>query len=137
MRHTKHYYTWNNIKNRCYRPDHKQYHAYGGRGIYMCDRWLAGFEFFWEDMGPTYRDGLQIERRNNDDGYTPENCYWATRAEQNRNKRTNRMVDTPWGTMIMRDAARQAGIRETTLRYRLNVGWPAADLFSKGRRHAT
>ena len=139
MRHTKYYYIWNNMKNRCNRPDHPQYESYGGRGIYVCDRWMQGFEYFWEDMGPTYKDGLQIERRDNNDGYTPENCYWATRKQQNANKRTNVYVDTPWGRMIMRDAAKRIGIGETTLRHRIKVGWAHDDLFKSayelGTRH--
>ena len=124
MRRTKYYYIWNNMKCRCYRPDYPNYASYGGRGIYICDRWLQGFEFFWEDMGPTYQPGLQIERRDNNDGYTPENCYWATRTEQNRNKRTNHYVNTPWGRMTIRDASRRSGIAERTIGQRAKKGKP-------------
>lgn len=72
---------------RCYNPKAEKYENYGGRGIYVCDRWLESIENFFEDMGHPTSDFHTLERRNNDDGYYKENCYWATKKEQQQNKR--------------------------------------------------
>jgi hypothetical protein len=68
---------------RCTRPDHPAWPRYGGRGITVCERWLD-FRNFLADMGEKPR-GLTLERLDNDEGYSPGNCAWATPAEQSRN----------------------------------------------------
>jgi DNA-binding CsgD family transcriptional regulator len=71
---------------RCHRPTHKRYADYGGRGITVCDRWRNDFWAFVADMGER-PDGLTLDRRNNDAGYSAENCRWATYSEQVNNRR--------------------------------------------------
>lgn len=79
--------TWLNMVRRCHDPTHKSYQHYGGRGIEVCERWRSSFDVFYRDMGLPPRN-LTLDRINNDLGYSPENCRWATRSQQAVNKRT-------------------------------------------------
>jgi hypothetical protein len=106
------------MRSRCRYPSTINYPLYGGRGIKVCDRWQS-FEAFCDDMEPTWKPGLTIERIDNNGDYTPENCRWATHWEQNRNQRNNVIVDTPWGRLLLRDAEARSGIKYVTLWWRL------------------
>ena len=74
------------MKARCGNPKNGEFHRYGAVGITVCDRWKNSFENFLADMGER-PPRMTIDRRNNDVGYTPENCRWATGHEQRVNQR--------------------------------------------------
>lgn len=124
MTKTHPYWVWGSMKKRCHNPNDKGYPNYGGRGITVCKRWHR-FENFWADMGSTYKQGLSIERRDNNKGYNPSNCLWATRREQNLNTRQNRYLTYKGETLTMTEWAEKMGMKTMTLRSRIDIyHWP-------------
>lgn len=95
MSRTKFYKSWDNMLGRCGRESAVNFDDYGGRGISVCERWQASFDNFYADMYESYRahvtehgdSNTSIDRMNNNLGYTPDNCQWATRSMQSRNRR--------------------------------------------------
>jgi hypothetical protein len=88
------YRVWHLMKQRCRNQNQTSYGAYGGRGITVCERWAQSFEAFLEDMGPRPSPQHQLDRIDNDRGYEPGNCRWATRLQNMRNQRK-----TIWATL--------------------------------------
>ena len=135
QRSTKHgrsdssiYHIWRSMNDRCHTPTSKAYSDYGGRGIRVCAKWRNSFEAFVRDMGE-HPPGLSLERRDNRRGYTPANVYWATPAQQTRNKRNNIFVTLNGERMLLIDAAAISGISAGTLRWRVEHGWNGEKLF--------
>lgn len=115
------YTTWKGMLKRCYDRSHHQFADYGGRGIDVCFRWHS-FEQFADDMNPR-PVGLSLERKNNEKGYSPENCCWATRVQQANNSRKNRVLEFAGKAMTVSLWARELGLAPRTLWARLDRGW--------------
>ncbi len=116
------YRVWSSMLERCYSSKHPRYKDYGERGIKVCDRW-HNYIGFLEDMGPMWRKGLTIERLDNNGDYTPENCIWATAAQQANNRRNNRMLTVDGVTSTVSQWAHRNGLAVSTVFSRLEQGW--------------
>lgn len=113
--------------NRCLNPKHPSFHYYGGRGITVCQRWIDSPQAFVDDMGPR-PPGATLERIDNNAGYSPENCRWATRAEQNRNTRRNVHLSYRGRDILLADACAEAGLPLVAVLKRIFYrGWTVED----------
>jgi hypothetical protein len=124
MTNTPTYRSWQAMKSRCSNPNDESYARYGGRRISVCDRWLGenGFKNFYKDMGVRPKE-LTLERINNDGNYEPSNCKWATRKEQNRNTRTNRILEYGGRRQSLSAWAEEYGLNASLLSERLRNRW--------------
>ncbi len=115
------YRIWLGIKGRCLNPDHPAYPAYGGRGITLCERWLDPVVFVAE-VGMKPAAHLEIDRIDNDKGYEPGNIRWATRSENDRNRRSNVWVEYKGERRLSIELCEQFNIRQDTFMFRLKSG---------------
>lgn len=84
---------WTGMRDRCSRPNNKNYQRYGGRGICVCPEWDSDFQNFYDwSMENGYSDDLTIDRIDNDGNYEPSNCRWVTRKEQTRNRSITKTI---------------------------------------------
>lgn len=113
---------WKGMVSRCTNPKDKRYERYGGRGITVCDRWLDANNFI-SDMTAGYEKGLKIERKNNDSGYEPSNCEWASAKTQNRNYSRNIILTFEGKSLCAADWATEIGISEKVIYDRIARGW--------------
>jgi hypothetical protein len=123
---TRAYRIWIHIKTRCLNPNIPGWHLYGGRGITVCPEWVASFEAFHSHMGDPPTGVHSIDRIENDLGYFPGNCRWATPKQQGRNQRTNVLVEFYGRQVCLSEAAELAGINYGTVYHRIfKHGWSA------------
>jgi hypothetical protein len=115
--HLTEYKIWEGIIQRCTNKRSSNYVNYGGRGISVAERWRK-FENFYADMGSRPK-GASIDRIDNNGSYTRENCQWAMRAQQQRNKRTTIRVIWNNQPMALIDVAKLTGLHYGRLRYRV------------------
>ena len=118
------YHIYLNIIERCYNANNKMFKYYGGRGITVCTRWLGvdGMKNFLSDVGAR-PPGHDLDRKDNNKGYSPANCRWTTRANNMRNTRRNRNIEFNGKSQFLTAWANDIGCTLTALRYRLASGW--------------
>lgn len=122
------YFTWSSMNARCSNPKNTHYASYGGRGIKVCEKWRT-FLGFLDDMG--YRPpGRSLDRINNDMGYEPGNCRWATPEEQANNQQKTRRITHQGRTLSLSQWERELGISRSTIKHRLDLGRPMAEVLS-------
>jgi hypothetical protein len=128
---TPEYQAWQNMKVRCYWKPGKHYKNYGGRGITVCSKWRKSFQAFYQDMG-LRPEGYTLERIDNNDGYHPGNCKWATRKENNNNQRSNLMITFSRRTQTASMWCDELKIIRGTLYTRIRNGMDPAEALKKG-----
>lgn len=136
---TKHelYWVWRGILLRCKSNHPAHYKKYKGRGICVCDRWLA-FENFLEDMGPRPTTAHSIDRIDNDGNYEPRNCRWADKTTQSRNRRYCREITFNGKTQLLSDWAEEIGLNVSTLWMRLDVyNWPLSKALTERKKNTS
>jgi hypothetical protein len=111
---TPEYNAWHSMKARCGNPNHKSWADYGGRGLRVCPEWVSSFEAFLTDMGLKPFPNASLERIDNNRGYGPDNCMWATPHEQARNTRKVRTIVLCGEAMCLTDACVKLGISRAT-----------------------
>lgn len=127
---SKEYTIWLGIRDRCYRINNPAYPNYGGRGITVCDEWRNDFNKFFSDMG-FCPEGHSLDRKNNDAGYSKENCRWATRLEQNNNTRANRNLTFKGRTQTVSKWSRELNIHPGVIRNRIvSLDWSVEEALS-------
>lgn len=124
MKYERLYNIYTNMLQRCFNCKSNAYKNYGLRGITVCKKWVYDkTTFFKWAISNGYTSKLTLERIDNNKGYSPTNCRWATREEQNRNKRSNVYIQVNGKNKILSDLAKEHGIKRKTLSYRIKSGW--------------
>ena len=117
------HYIWSSMKQRCSNENNHKYKDYGERGISVCKEWEYFENFYRWSMNNGYSDDLTIDRINNDKGYSPDNCRWATKTEQARNKRNTRFIEYDGEIKPLPEWAEERRIPSSVIRKRLKIGW--------------
>ena len=133
MTHTATYKSWDAMKYRCLVSTSRDFFRYGARGITVCERWMT-FQNFLNDMGERPA-GATLERIDNDAGYSPGNCRWATPCQQARNRRTTKKYEFAGAMRSIAEIAEMCGIERKTLTHRLRVGWPICEATTRKSNH--
>lgn len=124
------YRAWMALRRRCDYTKGNRYSSYGGRGITYDPRW-ATFEAFRDDMLPTWKQGLTLERKDVNGNYCKDNCTWITHSEQMKNMRKTIRLEFKGKTQSVEEWSKETGIDYGTITYRLRAGWPVAKALTK------
>ena len=127
------YRTWARMVQRCTNEDGPDYEDYGGRGIGICSRWMQ-FENFLLDMGEKPDSGVSLDRLDNNKGYGPGNCRWATGVQQARNRRNCRMLRFRGEVKNLSEWCEVLGLAYDRTKRRLARGWSVEKAFCEKKR---
>ena len=127
MTGTPEHAAWCDMKSRCTNPNAGEWKRYGARGIAVCDRWLHSFDVFLADMGPRPSPDHSLDREDSDGNYEPSNCRWATKKEQQRNRRCTSYVEYQGEKLPLAELAERVGISRHALKGRLRKGMSIED----------
>lgn len=128
MSDSSEYIIWSSMKKRCNNKKCSAYPGYGGRGLKVCSRWLNSFESFLSDMGHRPSTDHSIDRLNNDKGYSPSNCRWATRTEQANNRRGCHAISIGGETLTVAQICRKYGVSRQSIYTKHFKGLSGMDL---------
>lgn len=129
------YNIWKSMNQRCNNPNYDRFKDYGGRGITVCSEWTNSYESFIADMGPRPSPKYSVERIDNNKGYSPDNCKWATQHEQMANTRRNVFLTHEDETLHIAEWARRLNVNAGLLQHRYHLGWSVEDILFKPLRN--
>lgn len=133
MRRSPEWKSWSSMRERCNNPKHQSFVHYGGRGIRICDRWSdidTGFAAFFSDMGRKPSRSHSIDRVDVNGHYEPGNCRWATQRQQQRNRRSNVLIEAFGRTQCVSAWAEEIGVTTECVLWRLQR-WPIEQAVSQ------
>ena len=115
MSRTRIFKNWAAMKQRCENPNNTAYKDYGAKGIFVCEEWHDFEKFYSWAISSGYSDGLTIDRKDNSKGYYPDNCRWATRAEQNRNTTRTHKIECNGRFITAAEASRMVNVSRSSV----------------------
>lgn len=127
---------WHGMWQRCTNEQAPNYHRYGGRGITVCKEWES-FEQFLKDMGLRPSAEHSLDRRDNEKGYSPDNCRWATPEEQHENR--SNTCKAEWNGILLPilHIAQQTGKKRSSIYYHLRVvGLPIEEAVARAKKES-
>lgn len=126
------YSIWHGMKQRCYYKKNINYEKYGGKGITVCDEWVSNFENFYEwSTTHGYAENLTIDRIDNNKGYSPENCRWATPKTQANNRTNNTLLTYKGETRTLQQWSDILGIPNNIISDRIKLGYTIHEAFTR------
>lgn len=123
LSNTSEHAIWKAMRQRCYNANAQNYHRYGGRGIKICKEWHDFKAFYIWCSQSGFKEGLTIDRIDNNGDYCPENCRWVDKVTQGNNKSNNRKLLLNGELISITQVGKITGIDRRTISYRLNSGW--------------
>jgi len=134
MSHNRLFSIWCGMRQRCTDKNCKSFPRYGGRGITVCPEWLDFVPFYEWAITNGYKDGLSIDRIDNNLGYSPDNCRWADKIQQNNNTSANHKIIFNGETHTLAEWERLKGYPADTIHTRLKRGWSEEEAILGRRR---
>lgn len=135
---SREWWAWLSARQRCFNPSSMAYKYYGARGIKVCDRWADSFPAFYADMGRA-PEGMTLERLDVNGDYCPDNCVWASRKAQARNRRTTVHVNYRGRVRPLCELAEEHGLERELVYDRFKrQGWSIEKTLNtpKGKQNA-